>query len=213
MSKKRKESGKKFNQIITAFQDALKGKTKLEDTDLLNFLPELRAEIQRGRYDFTSIKAFSLSSQVLDLKTRNLLGEFIINEAKPKQFLIDKIHDEETIESILLYPINSFKDFILEKDIIKAYNELLKLRKNRPDYSTLEKEEICVQKESEFEDVDSFEQDKYNLFLKLGKINKNIIDFNSLQTNWEEAVTNLLYLVHLAQEGKIELEQKFPKEK
>ncbi|NVM03554.1 MAG: hypothetical protein HWN67_14590 [Candidatus Helarchaeota archaeon] len=212
MSRKKRITGKKFKQIIAVCQDALKGKTKLEDADLLSFLPTLREEIQKGRFDFTSVKAFSLSSHVLDLKTRNLLGEFGKIEAKSKNHLFDKINDDALIESFLIYPVNSFREFILESDIIKAYYELLKLRKNRPDYSVIEKEEVCVQKESEFNEVDSFEQDKMNLFFKLKKSNKKVLKFISLQTKWEDAVTNLLYLVHLAQEGKIYLEQKFPNE-
>ncbi|MFX0134841.1 MAG: hypothetical protein ACFFDN_14465 [Candidatus Hodarchaeota archaeon] len=213
MSRKKRITGKTFKQIIAVCQDALKGKTKLEDADLLSFLPTLRAEIQKGRFDFTSVKAFSLSSHVLDLKTRNLLGEFGKIETKSKNHLFDKINDEDIMESVLIYPVNSFREFILESDIIKAYYELLKLRKDRPDYSVIEKEEVCVQKESEFNEVDSFEQDKMKLFLKLTELNKKVIEFKSLQTNWEDAVTNLVYLVHLAQEGKINLEQKIPDEK
>ncbi len=213
MSKNQKITGKKVKQIIRLCQSALKGKTKLEDADLLSFLPTLRTRIQKGSFDFTSIKAFSLSSHVLDLKTRNLLGEFVKNEVKSKNNLFEILDNEDSLESVILYPINSFKDFFIEEDIIKAYNELLILRRNRPDYSVFGKEGICVQKESEYEEVDSFEQDKINFFMRLNKLNKKVIDFNSLQTNWEDAVINLLYLVHLSQEGKINLEQKLPDNK
>lgn len=210
MSKDPKIIGKNFKNIISICQNALKGKTKLEETNLLSLLPTLRAEIQKGQFSFSSIKAFSLASHILDLKTRNLLGEFSHEDSKSENNLFNKLIDENSIESVLIHPIDSFKHYILADDIINAYFELLKIRKIRPNYSITEKEEICVQNKNEFKEVDSFERDKLNLLLKLNQLKNQTIYFASLQTEWEEAVTNLLYLVHLAQEGKVELEQKPP---
>ena len=186
MSKRGKIPNKKFNEIIKICQNALKGKIKPEDADLLHFLPDLRAEIQKGKFEFASIKAFSLSSQVLDLKTRNLLLDFLQNGSDSDIDSLDKFTDMVAVESAFLYPINSFRDYIIENDIVKSYFELLINKKIKHDYSASEKKEIRVQEENEFEEVDSFEQDKLKLFLKLTKLNKKVIDFNTLQANFHE---------------------------
>ncbi|MHA1376800.1 MAG: hypothetical protein ACTSRG_00280 [Candidatus Helarchaeota archaeon] len=208
MVKSRKFSGKKLKEMIMVCQNALNGKTKIEETDLLSYFPSLRSEIKKGKFDYSSIKAFSLSSRVLNLKTRKLLGEFFQSNVKANKIPIKKLFGEYSIEAALTHPINSFKDFIIEEDIVNAYFELLKNRKSRQNYSVSENKEICPSRQNGFTKIDSFEQEKKRFFIKLTNFDKKNIDFYVLQDNWEEAVVNLIYLVHLAQEGKVTLEQK-----
>jgi len=208
MVKNKKITGKKFKDIIKICQNALKGKTNVEETNLLHILPILRNEIQKGKFNYSSIKAFSLSSQVLNIKTRNLLGDFFHKEADIPS--IEEVSKDYIIESAITYPINSFRNYLLENDIIKAYFELLKNRKVKRDYSIARQEVICAQNHNGFKEFDSFENDKNELYNKLIRLNEKTIHFNKLQNNWDEAVINLIYLAHLAQEGKVLLEQKSP---
>ena len=138
-------------------------------------------EIKKGVFEFELIKALTLSSKVLDLKTRRLLGEFFEKDADMSSVKFDNYSDVSSIEASLTLPINSFRDFIIENDIIDAYFELLKIKRIKQDYSVIDNKEICAQEENGFQ-VDSFEQDKNALFLKLTGLNKKSIDFNLLST-------------------------------
>ena len=207
MAKSKKNTRKKSKEIIIVCKNAIKGKKRIDQTDLLSFFPILRSEIKQGTFEFEPIKALTLSSQVLDLKTRSLLGEFFEKDADMSILKFDNYSDVSSIEASLTLPINSFRDFIIENDIIDAYFELLKIKRIKQDYSVKDDKEIIAQEKNGFQ-VDSFEQDKNELFLKLTALNKKSIDFNTLQNNWEDAVINLIYLVHLAQDGKLKLEQK-----
>ncbi|MHA1277966.1 MAG: hypothetical protein ACTSQI_11840 [Candidatus Helarchaeota archaeon] len=200
-----------LNQLSKLYKKIITKEENLEKVDLIKrfFLP-LRATINQGRFDFKLVEAWNSATNLLDLKMQDLLDKALQRGGVKDQNT--PISGINTISNALhlIRPIQPLERKISQKNVIKAYIELMIHRRKKRTYS-LEPERMGYEPIT-IEPI-SIEINKEKLLHKIRGLKKSVIDFKTLlvEKTWKEVLELLNILLHLAHEEKIKLHQEnFP---
>ena len=216
MNKKELKNLNNIEKILDKCIKALKGEISLDEINLTNNVYKpLISEIKKGRYDRLTVEIYSYSADLILKKAINLLDETLGKKIDKEHKIFKKFlesSDDELSSFIKFYQeIPQFDIPITNKDILKAFNELIVNKSVRKSYvKNIKKIEFYLKNE---EPVKLIEEDIKNLYKRIKEFKKKKIKFNELliKKNWDEASNTIILLGYLVNENKIDLYQEnFP---